>query len=346
MKFTLKSSLKYLVSLVFGIALFWWLYREKNYQDLYDRFQNINMFWVAMSGVTALISHWARAYRWKIALKPFNLHVSTFRAMLAVMVGYFANMIIPRIGEFARSGILKRTDDTPVNISFGAIIAERAIDLIILMLLTGSVFLLEFDKVGTFVLDKLQSTSGNLMLKVLLLSAVGVLGLSVLFILYKYRARFKENFIYNKGKEFLEGIKEGILSIKELSNSDRVRYVALTLCIWVMYFLMSYLFFFSLEETSSLGVKCGLTTLIMGGIGMAIPTPGGMGSYHIFVSFCLTVYGLEKGLSSDFALLMHSTQSLIVIILGAISLVITMIIILNKKESPSKPEDVEANIYR
>ncbi|MEM1137093.1 MAG: lysylphosphatidylglycerol synthase transmembrane domain-containing protein [Bacteroidota bacterium] len=343
MKFTLKTSIQYLLSLSFGGVLLWWLYREKDYQELYNNFKEINYFWVGMSGVAALISYWARAYRWRIALTPFHLHVNTFNATLAVMVGYFANLFAPRIGEFVRSGVLKRTDDAPVNISFGAIIAERAIDLLILLLLTGTVLLVEFDKVGHFVIDKIQQTSGSMFIKLLILMAVGIAGVASLFLLYRYRSRFKKNFIYNKAVDFFKGIKEGVLSIIALDFYGQLQYISLTLCIWLMYFLMTYFFFFSLEETSMLGVRCALTTLIMASIGMAIPTPGGMGSYHIFVAFSLSVYGLSPSISSDFALLMHTTQSLVLVVLGALSLVITLIIF-SKKKKKAVLHDIETNV--
>ncbi len=343
MKFNLKTILQYVISLSFGGALFWWQYRDKNFQELYTDFKEINLFWIGMSVASAMVSHWSRAYRWKIALKPFGLRINTFRALLAVFVSYFASMFVPRIGEFLRSGILKRTDDAPVNISFGAIIAERAIDIFILFLLTASVFLIEFDKIGSFVLDKLRYTSNSMVLKVFILALVGFAGILALFIFYKYRSRFKEHFIFNKFKDFTEGIKKGLLSIGDLSNYDRVRYIALSLTIWLMYFLMTYFFFFSLEETQNLGLRCALTTLIMAGIGTAIPTPGGIGSYHIFVTFSLSVYGLDKAVGENLALLMHTTQSLILVVLGAISLVITLIIVFRKKKKdfPSKGMEVD-----
>ncbi len=335
-----------MVSLLIGGAMFWWLYHEKDYKELYANFKQINFFWVGMSAVAAIISHWARAYRWRIALKPFGLRISTFRALLAVLVGYFANLFVPRIGEFVRSGILKRTDNAPVNISFGAIIAERAIDLLILLTLTSSVFLIEFDKIGGFVIDKLRYTSGSMVMKLGILTLVGFAGLLLLFLLYKHRSRFRQHFIFNKLQEFALGIKKGVLSVLELSAYDRWRYLTLTLTIWAMYFFMTYFFFFSLPETAGLGLRCAMTTLIMAGIGMAIPTPGGMGSYHIFVAFSLSVYGLDKSIGEDFALLMHTTQSLILIVLGAVSLIITSIIFTQNKKKIKVAEDIEIDVAR
>lgn len=344
MKFNLKTILKYVISLALGVALFWWQYRETNYQELYADFKEINLFWIGMSVIASMVSNWSRAYRWRIALKPFGLRINTFRALLAVLVGYFANFFVPRIGEFLRSGILKKTDDAPVNVSFGAIIAERAVDLFILFLLTASVLLIEFDKIGSFVLGKLSYTSDSMVLKVFILVLVGFAGILALFIIYKYRSRFKEHFIFNKFKDFTEGIKKGLLSIGDLSNYDRIRYIALSLTIWLMYFLMTYFFFFSLEVTQNLGLRCALTTLMMASIGTAIPTPGGMGSYHIFVAFSLSVYGLDKSVGENFALLMHTTQSLFQIVLGAISLVITLIIVFRKKKTGLFPKDMEVDI--
>ncbi|WP_020533410.1 lysylphosphatidylglycerol synthase transmembrane domain-containing protein [Flexithrix dorotheae] len=332
MKFNLKAILQYAISIVIGGLLFWWQYQHKNASELFSQFSQANYYWIGLSVLGAMISHYSRALRWTIALRPLGYKANTNRAYLAVMVGYFANLFVPRAGEFVRSGLFRKTDKVPVNVSFGAIIAERTLDLCMLVLVVMSAFIIEFDKIGEFVIDKILSNSGGLAKKITLLAVVAIAGFFFLFGLYKYRNRFKQNFLYNKVKDFLIGLRAGLISIMKLDKAGRIKYLLLTINIWVMYFFMTYFFFFAIPETAHLGFRCGLTVLAMASIGMAIPSPGGVGSYHVFVAFSLGVYGLDKDLSQSFSFFMHSTQWMATILIGAICFAIALSIIkINKK---------------
>ncbi len=323
MKPTLKSVFKYLVFVSIAIGLLLYVYRNQDFSQILKDVRTADPFWVAMSVSIALLSHVSRGWRWCIALQPAGFRVNPFRAFLAVMVGYFANLFVPRMGEVARCGILKKTDKVPVTLSFGAVVAERALDLIMLVSFTLFTLLVEFDKLGSFLMQRLELGMGTItMASVGVLSGLVLIGIAFLIIVYKQRHRLRNLPGYAKVAEFIIGLKEGLLSITQLNRIQQVGYVFHTLFIWVMYYLMTYVLFFTQAETSALSMMTALTVFIMGGIGMVIPTPGGVGSYHLFVGVALMAYGLGETDSKAFAFLMHSTQTIAVLIAGGASLLI------------------------
>ena len=120
----------------------------------------------------------------------------------------------------------------------------------------------------------------------LLFAIIGVLVISFIF-LNKW---LKKSSFYDKVLDFIEGLKEGFKSIKNMKRKSAFWFHSFS--IWIMYFLMTYICFFSMQETSHLTAGDGLFLLVLGGIGMVIPTPGGVGSYHAIVMIGLSVLGV------------------------------------------------------
>ncbi|MGB0522696.1 MAG: lysylphosphatidylglycerol synthase transmembrane domain-containing protein [Flammeovirgaceae bacterium] len=336
----LMSIFKYLISLSLALGLFWYVYREQDMAALVGKLKEASPFWLLASSVTALFSHWSRGYRWVIALNPLGYQPKKSIAFMGVMVGYFANFFVPRLGEVARCSVLKRTENVPVNVSFGAVVAERAIDFIILLSLTTITFLVEFDKIGNFAMGQFAEKSDEMIGKFTLLAILGAVGLCCLGIIYLMRKRLMKTVLFEKGKAFVIGMKDGLFSIRQLDGKSRWYYALHTLNIWVMYYVMTYVLFFSLEITSNLSMWCALTVLVMGGIGMALPSPGGVGTYHIFVGASLVAYGLTESVGIQFAFLMHGIQTLTVLLVGAICFLIILLIV-KKEQQIAEPEETK-----
>lgn len=318
--------LKYLISFTFAFGLFAYLYQGDDLQALFSYMLEADMRWIALSIIAAIISHTSRALRWNIALQPLGYQPSLRSSFLAIMSGYFINTFVPRLGEVMRSGLLRKLEKVPVNTSFGAVLAERGIDLLILLSLTFMIFLIEFDKLGVFLTEQLTASSGLIANKVYVLAGLGLAGLLGILLLYTFRQKLLSLTIVQKLLAFVIGLKDGVLSIRQLSTQQQIGYALHTINIWLMYYFMSYLLFFSTPETAHLSPLCGLTTLIMGGIGMAIPSPGGIGTYHIFVTATFVAYGLSEELGKEFAFLMHSAQTMGVIIIGGLCFAIALVL--------------------
>ncbi len=324
----LQSFLKYTLSLAIAVLLFWYLYKDVDFNEMMASFRKANLNWIYLSIALAMFSHLLRAWRWNMLLEPLGYHLKTSRTFLAVMVGYLANFVVPRMGEVSRCGILKKTDDVSVSRGFGSVVTERIFDMICLLAIVAITLAIEFRRLNEFFLNLFLDKATGLEENFLTLIAIGItflIGAIVIFFLLKRNQAFlRKNKYYNKLTAFLRQLVEGITSVRKLRNP--VLFVMVTLGIWICYFFMTYVVFFSMPATSSLGFSAGLILLVLGGIGMATPVQGGIGAFHYLVSAGLLLYGVAEKDGIIFAFVLHTTNSIAILVVGSISLFISMII--------------------
>ncbi len=318
----MKKLLQYGLALSLAIFLFWFLFKDRDPEVLLERMLEVDLVWVMLSIAIALLSHLHRAWRWTVALRPLGYKASVFQAFLAVMTGYLANLVLPRMGEITRCASFNRTSNIPVSESFGAVVTERVFDLIILLATTAVVVIVEFDRLGDFLKDFFSEKGEDYTKLVYLGLALGLIGVLSLLMLYFLRDHLKRLPFYEKMIVFLGGIRTGLMSFTNMKAKDKRAYLFHTLMIWVGYYFMSYVLFFAVPWTKELGIEAGFVVLIMGGLGMAVPVQGGLGTYHLFVSTSLLTFGVSKEVGLDFAILMHSSQTLMIIVTGLLSFIV------------------------
>lgn len=324
----MKKTLQYLLSLAVAGGLMWYIFKDQDLANVWAKVQHANHWWLILVTIFTMVAAWSRAYRWNMLLQPLGYQPSPFHATVAVLTGYFANQLIPRAGEVTRCGTLNRLEKVPVNVSFGTVVAERVFDVVALLLLIGLAFVLEFDRLSGFFIDiigdKIGGGSGDS--KIGLLAVVGLVGLVLAglsgWFYIKNREKLRQNSLIAKIEDFVMGLIEGLLSVRNLRNPWA--FLFHTALIWTMYMLSSYVCFFVLPESSDLSLLAGLTVLIMGGLGMSAPVQGGIGPYHFLVSGALVLYGLSKETGLALATYIHATQMILMLILGGISFMITL----------------------
>jgi uncharacterized protein (TIRG00374 family) len=318
----MKKALQYLISLAIAGTLLWFVFKGIDINTLLLKFSEADYRWVAFSGVLALIAHWSRAYRWKLMLQPIGYDPTVYKTLLAVLMGYTVNLVLPRAGELARCGSLQKLEGVPFEKSLGAVIAERLIDVLVLVFLIGLNLLLEFDRISNFFLELVGDKFNNTAL--LLSLALGVILVAILAILLfrKYRKRIEEIPFYQKVSSIVSGLWSGFTSIRNLKNP--AAFIGHTVLIWVMYYCMTYALCFALPEASGLSPLAGLTILVMGTIGMAAPTIGGIGSYHFLVGKIVALYGISAQIGITLATFLHSMMGvLFVLLFGLIAFILT-----------------------
>lgn len=324
----IKSFLKYTITLAIAIGLFWYLYKDIDFSDMLIRFRKADLRWVYLSITLAILSHVLRAYRWNMLLEPMGYHLKTSRTFLAVMVGYLANFVVPRMGEISRCGILKNTDDVPVSKGIGSVVTERIVDLLCLITIVFITLILEFDRFSAFLLDIIAQKTEGVQANYVTLALIGLflvaIGALIIYIIRVNHHKLKSNLLYNKILAFLRQLVEGIMSIRHLKKP--ASFWVTTVLIWVFYYFMTYVVIFSIEATSELGIVAGLTMLVLGGIGMAAPVQGGIGAFHFLMSAGLLLYGVPEDDGIFFAFLLHTTNSLAIMLVGLVSFFISMII--------------------
>lgn len=286
-----------------------------------------------LSALTAIVSHLIRAERWKLLLNPIGYPINLKDGFLSVMVGYFINLAVPRGGEVSRCYNLYRLNKTPVDVSLGTVVAERVIDLLFLIILIGTSFVFEIDNLikiyDSEQFKNLTNSESGEFPYALLLSVALFAGALVLIISYIARTRrYLFLRLFSKARGVYFGVKMGVTSIWKLEK--RALFIFYSLLIWISYYLMMYFVMMGFEETQNLGLQAALTIFIIGGIAMALPLPGGAGSFHLLVSTGLVLlYGLSEDRSIAFTFIFHGWQTLVVIIVGALSLFISQ---LSKKQ--------------
>lgn len=285
-----------------------------------------------LSILLSLLSHWLRAYRWNLMLKPLGYdELSDGRTFLAVMTGYLANLAFPRLGEVTRCGVMKKNEKIPMSISFGTVITERTIDFLILLSLILLDFFVEFERVYDFFISAVgwNTEVDHTMNIIIIAGALLIVGIVGILILKRILDHEFENSLLQKIHRVLTDIVNGLLSIRKVQNI--AGFVVSTIGIWIFYYLMSFVIFFSIGETSELGFGAGLSILAAAGVAMAMPVQGGIGAYHTLVSGVLIIYGIEATSGLFFATLLHTSQLFSVLVFGGISALGTVFIARQRK---------------
>jgi len=317
----LKAFFKYSISLLLAVGLLYWAFSKSDlhWADIYRTAQTANYQWIIISVVIALISHLFRALRWEQLLGAMDYQPGTTRTLSAVMIGYFANFIVPRMGEVSRCGSLQKTANIPFEKSFGTVITERIVDVFGLFVLVGLTFIVEWQPIQQFIFPnfKLPPT--------ILLAGIGAGSIALLGLLWIRRDQLLnlwEHFsTTNKVGKLLQGWFIGILSIKEVKNPSK--FILYSILIWIAYFANTYTLLLAFPISSSLSLSAGLTVLVMGTFGMATPTQGGIGAYHSLVASALSFYLIPLKEATILATFFHGTQMATILLFGGLSFIIT-----------------------
>lgn len=329
--------LKYIASLSFAGLIIYLLFRNQDPVALVEKISEVEFGWVILSMIFGGWAYVNRGIRWIVLIDALGYESSKINSVSAVSVGYFTNMFIPRAGEISRCSALNKVDKIPVDKLFGTILVERLLDFVFLIILFLLILILKFDLILQFFTALGLQSSGSVpssSTKYYVLVAVLLFCGLAYYVLKKW---IVPTIFYEKITDFIDGLKEGFKSIKKMKRKSFFWFH--TFSIWIMYFLMTYVCFQAIPETSHLSISDGLFLLVLGGIGMVIPTPGGVGSYHAIVMIGLSVLGVgtivlsENGDPSNPALLfptiVHIAQTLVAIIMGSIGL---LVLFLSKKK--------------
>lgn len=330
MNSTLKIVFKYILMIAVTVVLVWLSLRglqvegENKIDFLWNAWKKSDKLYLWMMAVVAVFSHILRALRWRMLLEPLGYRVSLFNSFISLMTGYMVNLAVPRGGEVSRCYNLYQLEKTPVQVSFGTVITERLADVLCLLILIVASFYIEWEKLKAFI-DTLNFSKGS-SVNVPTWAWIALAGVVALAIA-AFMLRKNEKLV-----KIILGFKDGLLSVFKLKNKGL--FVVYSIGIWILYFVMSYFVIKAFPETSALGFSAVVTLFAIGSIAMAAPLPGGTGSYHVLVPLGLTMlYNLPKSDAVAFVFIFHAWQTLLMIVLGFISFLISYWIIARKKSA-------------
>ncbi len=304
------SALKTILPIVIGLGLVaysYWSTPPLVREQIFSYISTADLRYVFASLALAVLSHISRAVRWNYLLRPMGYSVGVVPSVFFVFMAYFANLGIPRSGEVLRASSLRTYEKVPFEKAFGTIVTERVIDLVMLFLIIGLSLLLQ----TRLILEWISANTAALLFSVLFL-AVAIAGL--IFVV-----RLSSNATSPWGiklHEFFKGIQEGLSSILQIKNKSY--FIAHTLFIWACYVGMFVVIKYTVAETTSLGLSELLVAFIAGSFAMTA-TNGGVGLYPIVVRASLGLFGISYASGEAFGWIVWSSQTLMIVVFGAIS---------------------------
>ena len=312
MKNKLIKVLKIFLPIAIGIYLTWYFVSnstltEKEY--FLQSLSEVNYGWILVALIIAFFAHLSRAYRWKYLLETLDLKPKLSLMYHSVMIGYIINLTIPRSGELARAAYFSRYQKTKSDQIFGTIVIERVIDLVMFALVFFIAFLFQADQDKFNELRQISNGSSNPYLIPSLL-ILGFIFLGVLAGIKKVRVKVLNS---------LKGIIQGATAILRLKN--KIGFLIHTFFIWACYITMLWISAMALTDIENITINAVFASFVAGAIAIGA-TPGGIGLYPIMVASVLTeLYGYDGQVAKSFGMLMWSSQTIFMILLGIISLI-------------------------
>lgn len=306
----IKSSLKVILPLAVGLFFVYISYNTTSKEDrnlIYSFIQKADLRFVILSVFFGILSHLSRAYRWKYLLSPLGYEPRFINSALAVLIAYIANLGIPRSGELLRATTLSSYEKIPFEKTFGTIVAERLVDLLILIGFVLTSLLLQFDIIWSILSKKKISP-----LQILIGLAFVIIG----YIALKNLFALSQNPLLMRIKNFFWGVAEGVMSLKNMPNKGL--FIGHTLFIWLMYLAMFYVIKWTVPETASLGMNAMLPAFVVGGLAISA-TNGGIGIYPFSVALVLAAFNISNESGLAFGWIMWTSQTLMIIIFGSLS---------------------------
>lgn len=319
LKKTTLKIIKFLAFFAVGAFLFWLIYKDQDLERIKSVLRNdVNYFWIMVSLVIGLFSHISRTLRWGLMIEPIGHKPRFINTFLSVMIGYLMNLVLPRMGELSRCGVLSRYEKISFTKLLGTVVAERAVDMLSLLILLVIVIISQFGEMLHF----LHSNPGiESRLQSIIYSPYLIGGFAgAIVLIFIFRNTLKNTVIYKKIADVLENLKEGFISIRSVKKKGWFFFHSAL--IWVLYYLMLYVVFFAFDFTSNLGPLAGLTTFVLASFGMVAPVQGGIGAWHFMAKEALALYGVANDNGVIFAFVAHTSMNGMIIVIGIISMLI------------------------
>jgi len=323
----LLNFIKFFVFLGLGAGVLYWVVKQSNldWNSIKAGFSRANYTWIIISLLFGALSNIFRSIRWRMLLTSLGKQPSLVNTMFAVLNGYFFNLMLPRLGEVTRCGILSRYEKIPLVQVAGTAVWDRVIDLFFLVMVMGLMLLTQFGIVWDYTYknilgDKIQQIRGILSSPEGIASGIGVLiGFYFLFTRV-LQPRLVRSSFYGRIKGVFIDFFNGIKTIRNLNSLPW--FVFHSTMIWLCYFGMMYSSMYSFPEVGAAGVGGAITMLVFGTFGMMAPVQGGMGAFHLAVQASLVLYGVKPDVALLFAFVVHATQQAMVLILGFLSFIL------------------------
>ncbi len=312
----IRNTLKIAFPLLLGGLILWWMYRDFDWHNLRQALAgDMDWKWMWLSMPFGVLAQMFRAARWRMALEPLEEYPRQSVCMNAIFLSYASSLVIPRVGEVLRCGVLKKFDGVSFTKSLGTVVTERMVDSLVMLVLSVLAILLQIKVFMVFFTETgvtFESLLARFSVAGYWVTAVCLfLVLATVFVMARRLAWF------NHTRNLLRNIIDGILSLRHVSSIPI--YIMYSLGIWLAYFLHFYFTFFCFPYTEDLGMTAAMIAFIVGSFAVLVPTPNGAGPWHFAVKTILVLYGVAESSAVMFVLIVHTLQTLLVVLLGLLA---------------------------
>ena len=318
--------MKYAVSASLAFVLLYFSFRDVEWADFMEGLKSCRWEFILLSMAAGSFAFWLRAVRWRKLLLPIDGSITRMTAFNGINIGNISNFVFPRIGEFIRCGVITRrsepvSPDDPEHKKasydkvLGTVVLERSWELLVMLLLLAVVVVGGFNRFGGFFVEQIwtpmaQRLDFSIWWIVAVLALAGVAGC---YALWRYR---DTNPVFSKVWGIFRGILQGFASCLKMDR--KWMFFAYTAFIWMTYWLMAASTVWAAPFLSELDLIDALFLSLVGGLGFAVPVPGGIGAFHFIISLALSaIYEIPTELGIIYATLSHTSQAITQIFFGA-----------------------------
>ena len=314
MKSTLKKILKYVLSASIAAVLLWFSFRDVDWSDFMAGVRSCRWEFILLSMAAGAFAFWLRGLRWRQLLLPIDPHTSRITTFNGVNIGNISNFVFPRIGEFVRCGVITRRTTATYDKVLGTVVLERGWELLVMLLMLAIVIIGGFDRFGTFFMEQIwQPMTSRFSFSLWwVIAALAAVGAALIYMVWKYR---ESNPFCIKIWGIFRGLAQGFTSCLKMDR--KWLFFAYTACIWLTYWLMAASIMWAAPFLKGLDLIDALFLSLVGGLGFAVPVPGGIGAFHFVISLALSaVYGIPMETGIIYATLSHTSQAITQILFG------------------------------
>lgn len=323
MKKGVSTTLKIAVPLLISAVVLYFTYRDYNFTEFGNDMRRINWLWLAAALCFSALGPLFRGLRWNLLLEPIGYDVPKKDTVLTVFTGYAANIIIPRVGEICRCGMLEQNARVPFSKGLGTLVAERCVDALLLgLIVLGSIL----SQLGQFRLllapDGTEAVTESVPMLQNPAFWYWTIGIVIFCMLCWWLCvRFH---LWDKVKGFISGFWEGFLSLKQIRRLPL--FLIYSIGIWICYYFELYLAFYCLPTTAAVGPVAGLACFAASSIAVLVPTPNGAGPWNLAIVKMLGIYGVPQSDAQPMSFVLHFCQTMIYLLCGFIAWVALKII--------------------
>lgn len=316
-----KNIIQTFIGILIGGIFLYLTLVNKPIKEILESIKTARLFWIIMSGIILLLTFYLRALRWKILLENTGRKVRNNTVFYSLILGYFINSFTPKLGEVIRCTSIERSEKVPVSTALGTVVSERIYDLLVLGAGLLILFILELKRLGNLLntmFDNLGNIiQNNFMLYIIISLTILLISLIIYFISKKTK-------LYQKLIEFTKSVFDTVKKTFRIKKYKR--FLILTIFIWICLILMNYTYLLSLPETEGFNFYFAVLILFIGGIGWALPSPGGIGTTHFFILQLFLLFELSENSGLSFGILSNGATFILTIIFGIIAFVLKRII--------------------